>query len=115
MYRLFMKGLALQAELGTPPKGRPAHGGMMIKIECSPTAAPEFEVCSSTTLLAVTCRRIDLTGHNLLFHFNDILANSFIVSSNLTVVLEGKRRRGAFARAHKRFGAEFFGGSEWLW
>jgi hypothetical protein len=51
---LLMKGLIWQAELGTPPKGRPTHGGMMIKIECSPTAAPEFEVCSLTSLVIVT-------------------------------------------------------------
>jgi len=31
------------------------------------------------------------------------------------VVLKGKRRRGAFAGAHKRLGAELSGGSEWLW
>ncbi|KAG0556295.1 hypothetical protein KC19_11G041500 [Ceratodon purpureus] len=35
--------VSVKAELGSPPKGRPTHGGMMIKIECSPTAAPEFE------------------------------------------------------------------------
>lgn len=35
--------VSVKAELGNPPKGRPSHGGMQIKVECSPTANPEFE------------------------------------------------------------------------
>ncbi|KAL3679902.1 hypothetical protein R1sor_022858 [Riccia sorocarpa] len=34
---------SVKAELSTPPSGRPNHGKMEINVECSPTAAPEFE------------------------------------------------------------------------
>jgi hypothetical protein len=35
---------SVKAELGRPPAGRPNHGSLVISVECSPTAAPEFEV-----------------------------------------------------------------------
>lgn len=34
---------SVKAELGKPPSSRPTHGKVEIAIECSPTAAPEFE------------------------------------------------------------------------
>ncbi|CAK9220716.1 unnamed protein product [Sphagnum jensenii] len=34
---------SVKAELGRPPAGRPNHGSLVISVECSPTAAPEFE------------------------------------------------------------------------
>ncbi len=39
-----MESVNWQAELGRPPAGRPKHGSLVISVECSPTAAPEFEV-----------------------------------------------------------------------
>jgi len=35
--------VSVKAELGRPPPGRPTHGSLAIKIECSPTASPKFE------------------------------------------------------------------------
>ncbi|BBN11627.1 exosome complex component RRP42 [Marchantia polymorpha subsp. ruderalis] len=34
---------SVKAELCAPPPGRPHHGKLEINVECSPTAAPEFE------------------------------------------------------------------------
>eukprot|EP00245_Coleochaete_scutata_P004465 TRINITY_DN17108_c1_g1_i1.p1 TRINITY_DN17108_c1_g1~~TRINITY_DN17108_c1_g1_i1.p1 ORF type:complete len:288 (-),score=43.58 TRINITY_DN17108_c1_g1_i1:57-920(-) len=35
--------VAVKAELGSPPPGRPGQGRLEIAVECSPTASPQFE------------------------------------------------------------------------
>ncbi len=58
-----------QAELGRPPAGRPKHGSLVISVECSPTAAPEFEVHLTLQLCSDHhCSVFILLGHESSSH-----------------------------------------------